>query len=153
MVYLIGVDHIIQHGGYMSPEKECAITDFQHYLREQVQFLGATLLAEEFSAGALELNGVSVSTVGQVAQKIGLRHLLCDPGRAERKSFGISTNAEREAYWLQQLRPFKEDEIIFVCGDDHISTFSKVLNSANWSCRVLSTGWGKTLNPMRRENV
>lgn len=153
MIHLIGVDHVIQHSGYMNPEKNHAITDFQSYLCEQARSLGATLLAEEFSADALQLNSVSISTVGQVAQELGVRHLFCDPGRAERNRLGISTHDEREAYWLEQLRPFEEDEIIFVCGDDHISSFPNVLHLANWTCRVLTTGWGRALNPMRRDGA
>jgi len=44
MIHLVGVDHMIQHNGYMNNKKRVAIRAFQDYLREQIQATGAMLL-------------------------------------------------------------------------------------------------------------
>jgi hypothetical protein len=149
MVHLVGVDHIIQHNGYVDAEEKKAIRDFQKYLGERTTALGASTLAEEFSEDAMRLGCASVATVQEVARKLGIRHLFCDPGKDERSRLGISSNAQREAYWEEKILPFRKEEIIFVCGDDHVAPFSAVLRQHGWKCDVLSEGWGKPLNPTR----
>ena len=151
MVHIIGVDHIVQHNGWIEAEKERAIREFQAYLHDQVQLTSATVLAEEFSEDAMSLSRASISTVEQTARGLGLRHLFCDPGKTERLQLGISTDLQRESYWLERLRPFETEEIIFVCGDDHVSTFSSILAHKGWKHEVLSKGWGKALNPTRED--
>ena len=156
IVYLIGADHIIQHKGCLTPAKDIAIAQFQQHVREQVDWLGIGTLAEEFSSDAVRLNGVSASTVEEVAVEQGLQHLFCDPGIAERQRLGIglgtNSSIEREAYWLEQLEPFRTVAVLFVCGDNHVYSFSQKLSSAGFTVQVLSTGWGRELNPIRTNN-
>jgi len=144
MIYIIGVDHIIQHKGYITNAKEKAIAKFQRYVCEKVENLQITLLAEEFSVDAVKGNDVSISTLGEVAEQEGIQHLFCDPGMAERKRLGIShgieSSAEREAYWLEQLDRFRTESVIFVCGDSHVDSFLERLRSSGISSQILSAG-------------
>jgi hypothetical protein len=149
MIYLIGVDHIIQYNGHVNNYKEVAIREFQNYLREQIHTTGAMVLAEEFSDEALRINNVSTTTVKQVADEVCVQHLFCDLGRQERTQLQIVSLEEREDYWLKQLAPFRACEMLFVCGDDHVSTFQKKLTAEGLASCILSTGWGKYLNPTR----
>ncbi|MDH4250670.1 MAG: hypothetical protein OEV27_05710, partial [Nitrospira sp.] len=146
---LVGVDHMIQHNGYMNNKKRVAIRAFQDYLREQIQATGAMLLAEEFSDDALRMNNASTATVKQVADEVCLPHLFCDPGRQERAQLQSSSSVRREGYWLEQLAPFQDCAVLFVCGEDHVSTFQQTLAAAGLAFCILSTGWGKCLNPTR----
>ncbi len=139
----------IQHNGWIEPEKEHAIREFQAYLRTQVRLTSATVLAEEFSEDAMALSSASISTVEEIARGLKLRHLFCDPGKAERLRLGISTDVQRESYWLERLRRFETEKIIFVCGDRHVATFSSILVHKGWKHEVLSKGWGRALNPNR----
>ena len=151
MVHIIGVDHIIQHDGWIEPKKETAIREFQRYLHNQVRLTGATMIAEEFSEDAITLSHASMSTVAEVAAELGLRHLFFDPGRAERLRRGISTAIQRECYWLEQLSPFRAEEIIFVCGDSHVTSFSSILAQNEWEHEILSEGWGRNLDLSRED--
>ena len=149
MIHLVGVDHMIQHNGYMNNKKRVAIRAFQDYLREQIQATGAMLLAEEFSEDALRMSNASTATVKQVADEVCLPHLFCDPGPQERIQLQIVSTVEREGYWLKRLAPFRDCEVLFVCGDDHVSTFQQTLAAEGLASCILSTGWGKSLNPTR----
>ena len=157
-VYLIGVDHAIQHNGFVvgqgdevvvDPQKvAAAIRDLQEYLRQQVEVTRATVLAEEFSKDALAKNRATMSSVAQVAQDLGIKHLFCDPGEAERERLGIDTCDKRENHWAARLAPFMGEDILFVCGDKHVATFPEVLKRHGMNSCVLSQGRGRDLIPM-----
>jgi hypothetical protein len=50
IIYLIGVDHIVQHiNDAASPAKRKIVADFSRHLREVAQSFHVTLMAEEFS--------------------------------------------------------------------------------------------------------
>jgi len=154
-VYLIGVDHMIQHNGFVvgqhddfvvDPQKVAdAIREFQEYLRQQVKITGATVLAEEFSKDAMSKSRATNSTAKQVARELRIEHLFCDPTKAERERFGICSDDQREDYWARRLVPLKADRILFVCGDKHVVTFPAVLERHGLKSRVLSRGWGCNL--------
>ena len=149
MVFIVGVDHIVQHNGHMNPEKSRAIEEFELHLRDQVGSRAARLLAEEFSEEALHRSNATTSTVGDVSRRMGVDHLYCDPGSDQRIELGIETPHQRELYWLQLLRPYLDLPIIFVCGDDHVPTFSRLLSIEGVGVQTVSTGWGRSLNPDR----
>src|SRR6266480_869398 len=43
----------------------------------------------------------------------------------------------REKYWLSQLKPFLEKDIIFVCGDGHVESFAELLGSQKLLSKVV----------------
>ena len=80
LLYLVGVDHQVQHDGpTMIPEREQAISSFCQFLETKAKELRISMLAEELNEDALEMSRASRSTVQEVAKRIGLRHLFCDP--------------------------------------------------------------------------
>jgi hypothetical protein len=50
----------------------------------------------------------------------------------------------REQYWLNQLKPFLEKDIIFVCGDSHIESFAELLGSQKIRSSVIKRKIGMT---------
>ena len=50
----------------------------------------------------------------------------------------------REQYWLNQLKPFLEKDIIFVCGDAHVESLGELLASKNILSNVIKRKIGMT---------
>jgi hypothetical protein len=50
----------------------------------------------------------------------------------------------REQYWLNQLKPFLEKDIIFVCGDAHVESFADLLGSQKILSSVVKRKIGMT---------
>src|SRR5262249_36324172 len=99
-IAIVGTNHAIQHGGHMTDLKRDRVAQFQKYLAQLAHDEHATLLAEEFSEYALALSSTQVSTVRDVATRVGCDHLFVDPEPTVRQELGISTDAEREIFWL-----------------------------------------------------
>jgi len=147
MVYLVGVDHIIQHEGFMFQQKKECIARFKDYLRAEARRRGVTLLAEEFSESLLDMNQTKISAVRDVANELQIEHRFCDPTSQERETEEIISDDQREFYWLEKIRDAIERNIMFVCGDSHIDTFSVKLKKVNVEVEVISTNWGTNLTP------
>lgn len=129
-IYLVGVDHQVQHNGpTMIPEREKAISDFCDFLEAKSKELRISVMAEEFNEDALELSRASKSTVQQIAERLGLKHLYCDPTKNMRIKLGIHNDRDlREEYWLSCLNDYiKAERILFVCGLEHLDTFHQKL--------------------------
>lgn len=144
-VLLVGVDHIIQHGGYMFPKKALVIARFQEHLRVQFRSRGVSLLAEEFNDFLLSMNHTDVSTVRSVALELNIEHRFCDPTPAQRAGLGIESDSDRERYWLERIRDALNGTLLFVCGDDHVDAFSQLLQETGAKTEVVSRGWGSDL--------
>jgi hypothetical protein len=83
------------------------------------------------------------SVAKQVADRLGLRHLFCDPDRNEREALAISTSRDREDLWasgLESLSP-NETSIIFLCGAKHSDTFKMTLEHWGLHARVHCDDW------------
>ena len=154
-VHVIGVDHMIQHNGFVVAPSEdvdpklmaTAIREFQGYLRQQIKLMGATVLAEEFSNDAMTKSGATILTAAQVALELRIRHLSCDPGKVHRRRLGIRNNDPhgnrlREHVWATRLARLRARAVLFLCGDEHVDTFPTVLMHYGFKSRVLSQGWG-----------
>lgn len=50
----------------------------------------------------------------------------------------------RELYWLNELKPVLQKDIIFVCGDSHIDSFAELLDSHRILSRVIERKIGMT---------
>jgi hypothetical protein len=145
VVFIIGVDHIIQHNGFGWPAKSSAIKELSEYLEKIAREFDVTIIAEEFSEESLRINHVTMSTAQIVAKRINLKHLFCDPNREERKALGISSDDERERIWVECLRDVIKETILFICGDSHIESFKDKLLLEGVTAEIVSQGWGSEL--------
>ena len=142
MIYLVGVDHRIQHEGYLDSRKKVALRKFRAYLKNIVCERGIRVIAEEFSEDALSRNHTEVSSARKVAQALGIEHRFCDPTRQERKVRKIMTDRQREREWLNRLQEFSQRNVLFLCGSLHLQTFQKLLRKRGFEVGILSDKWG-----------
>ncbi len=87
MIYIIGVDHLVQYNG---PVPEHLRLQFVQYLVEIIQNLKINLIAEEFSRESLaDVYGATECSAVNAAAQCGIKHRYCDPEEKERKELGI----------------------------------------------------------------
>ncbi|MCU0822392.1 MAG: hypothetical protein MUC95_07965 [Spirochaetes bacterium] len=87
MVYIIGVDHLIQYDG---PVPEKLRMEFEQYLVDTVRKYDITLIAEEFSIESLtDVYGAKECPARNAAEGCGIGHRFCDPEEKERLELGI----------------------------------------------------------------
>lgn len=115
IVYLIGVDHFIQHTKHMTPTKTRSVQRFTDYLREQVASRNITAIAEEFSEEALKKSGVGVqSTLQPLAKQLNICHRFCDPDTDERERLGANNDPKRERVWLERIQELESSTILLI---------------------------------------
>ncbi len=101
MIYLVGVDHLVQYNG---PVPEHLRLEFKKFIIESSRTLGIDLLAEEFSREALEEVYYSTeATVLDAARILGIEHRFCDPEEHELHAMGIPYYAEAHAQVRKEL--------------------------------------------------
>jgi hypothetical protein len=144
MVYLIGVNHSVQHD---APGAKTIVRDkratFKAHVLEVIEKLDVSILAEEFSEEAKKKCGVSETTLEQFAKAKGTEHRFCDPISIEREETGIEKGDgnKREEIWLSRINDCKERNMLFVCGDDHFESFSKKLIAAGFDVEHAPKYW------------
>ncbi len=159
MALLIGTNHELQHHGkpFRIAERKAlrARQEFKEYLRQRCSSLKLDLVAEESCADILNAKR-SDSTVREVAREFLLEHKLCDPNFNERIKLGLPGHGTgnlpeerkrhfhsiREKYWLDQIRDYKDKPVLFVCGAEHVSSFSDLLSAGGFEVRILDDYWG-----------
>jgi len=142
MAHLIGVDHMIQHGGAMTEAKRRFVDQFAVYLESKARELVVTEIAEEFSEDALDKSNTTYCIAREVATKLFIAHRFCDPTAGERRQHAVFTDSQRDNFWLTRLSGSKEEDILFSCGDDHIESFGKRLTTAGYPNKIVSRRWG-----------
>ncbi|HOP64356.1 MAG TPA: hypothetical protein PK906_13325 [Spirochaetota bacterium] len=92
MVYIVGVDHLIQYNG---PVPEYLIKEFHSFLKNQIRALKISIIAEEFNNEFLkDVYGATEDTAKIAAERAGIEHLYCDPESNERELLGIPYHAD-----------------------------------------------------------
>ena len=140
-VYLIGVDHRFQRvGSFGLPP---GVTDeFASLLRALAPEHQIRGIAEEMSIEGLGMHrSAGGSLAFLIARELGLPHLYCDPSKETRQRLGIGSDADREQYWLEQLRSFTAFPCLFVTGATHTVSFSRLLRSSGFTASVLFDDW------------
>jgi hypothetical protein len=72
---------------------------------------------------------------------------------AEAKAWALAIGKyfeRRERFWLQKIADIKDKRVIFVCGDAHVDTFSKLLEATGWEVHVVARGIGITDEDRRK---
>jgi len=118
------------------------------------------------SREALAEAGVEKSICEILANELGFRHCLCDPDKVARQALGIRQKNDirlegfrndwelkatqkrvleeyrkREEIWLSQVEEFQDYPVLFVCGANHVKSFSSLLRSKGIRLKVLSKDW------------
>lgn len=142
-MHVVGTNHELQHTGKPSRAPvETAVKagdDPKAYLRQLATEIRPTVIAEQFSHDVLnKLNAASNRKA--VADQLCIAHRFCDPTLEERVSVGpprhgtedcdpgerTRFDAIREAYWLAARADVLDRTVLFACGADHVSSFSRL---------------------------
>ena len=87
MIYLIGVDHLVQYNG---PVPEQIRNEFRSYIIEICRMHGVQAIAEEFSDEALQkVYHAERETAHEAAEILKIGHRYCDPEEKELAEMGI----------------------------------------------------------------
>ncbi|HRS75596.1 MAG TPA: hypothetical protein P5203_00040 [Spirochaetota bacterium] len=87
MVYIVGIDHLVQYNG---PVPEEIRSEFRSYLVVTCRELEIRVLAEEFSEEALyDVYQASADTAQEAARVLDIEHRYCDPGSQQLAELGI----------------------------------------------------------------
>lgn len=171
MIHIIGTQHSLQVWSDARRAGQTDIPTFEAYLVEAARALWADVIAEESNAEfvARYVGGTSVAM--GVAERLGVKHLYCDPDSGERRALGIKTGDDltaharavaantgedwmdvhdrevlglfpaREAVWIERLKPYAGREVLFVCGADHSTTFKASLDAAGLAATIYCRDW------------
>ena len=142
--HLIGLNHGYQLRGYSQMDWAA----FDVYLCGFCQVEKTDLVAEEMCEEWLRLyreEGVTGSVVKDVAMRLGVRHLFCDPDSGERIRLGIPSGKEgwpeRERCWWAKLQEIDFTRCTFVLGTQHVASFATLLASEGVDVRIGSRNW------------
>lgn len=95
MIYLVGIDHLIQYENRIVPGN--LFNAFRDFIKNIIQSHGIDLIAEEFHEEYLEQVYFSrEATLRALARELGKDHLFCDPGDGDRRRLGIPYYAEQK---------------------------------------------------------
>ena len=169
-LHLIGTGHHLQFGagarfgGYAcSAEDEKA---FATFLAEAAQRSSAIAIAEELNRQALIEVGCQTSVAERVSSALGIAHLFCEPDRSERAALGIMDENDvraslvfkkfneeqvqakisdhvrlREEEWLRRVAELGTGPILFVCGANHVDTFTALLDLHGLQVTIVCRDW------------
>jgi hypothetical protein len=162
-IYIIGTNHEYQNGENVTKED---ILSFKAYLRYIRKKYSIKAIAEEMNKETLsEVNQIS-STCESLVEELSIVHRYCDPDRTERKKLGIRQenevrlngfssrmteeeirdsirieNVKREKIWLKNIQKLNIFPLLFICGANHVNSFSKITSSSGFLCNILCNDW------------
>lgn len=141
---VVGVQHRIQWIPQQpGPEWLRDLEEFAAHLREQALRAGVDLIGEESSEEALRRSNARESVARKVAASLHIRHQLCDPDSKTRSDLSITTDDQREAYWLARLQDSTASVTMFLCGEAHVDSLTAKAKVAGHEVDVLSRNWGE----------
>ena len=82
-------------------------------------------------------HGATGSVAVRAAREQGRRHLFMDPNTEQRRTEGITSDDQREAYWLKQLQRSGATSCICAIGQTHVESFGALLDAHGIQRQVL----------------
>lgn len=171
MVHLIGIAHSFEvcaakpfrDSGLEIAGSSDIARQFESYLNKVVERLKPRAICEEYSEacllGQLEVDDQAYLVAQRVCNlRSEVTHVFCDPDQSERESLYAAhgtteTEDERNGYpiregeWLRRLLPHVSGGVVlFLCGANHISTFSQRLLSAGIHSSVICENFELEIN-------
>jgi hypothetical protein len=148
MVFIIGVDHLVQYNG---PVPEPLRVEFKEYLVACSREYLIDLIAEEFSREALnEVYHSTKDTAREASEILGIPHLFCDLEEHHMKMLGIPYFAEI----LEGVQTYHGIHQPFIL-DDHLRNKIRAeaidISKTFWHLR--ETFWYNKLSPMIEKNI
>ena len=164
MVELLGTSHRFQYGAPDCSEEEEAA--FISLLKELASRSKVAALAEEACEELMVRQPRLESTCATAARELKIADLYCEPSQSVRGKLGVRGHqaieqdawllhwpqeqklaehakefAVRENYWSVQLLMADTWPVLFVCGAEHIRSFSTMLKSHGVVSKVVCNDW------------
>ena len=171
MIYLLGTRHTIQTESKESgPKLSAKYERFKKYVADAACSNTVAAIAEETNYELEEQHGrKSIARLVAESMDPPLQYLPCELNRDERRALGILTGDEvvhsisqgvsveawtqhrdaellkyfpiREKFWIENLRRLSVQQVLFVCGPDHMRTFSCRLIENSIPCQIICFDW------------
>ena len=160
IVVLIGTSHIFRR------PKSTGAYEFLSFIEHVCNVFNILAIGEEMSLEGLLENNESQSVSEQFANIRNLPHRYCDPDSSERKLLGVRQGSEiegvgflgnwsqekiereikesyaiRERCWLERLAELDAWPVLFICGANHIQSFSSLLASNGFQIHIAAKDW------------
>ena len=171
MIYLLGIRHSLQTewdcpGQNLSAKFE----RFKSFLTNTVRSTKVAAIAEETNQEIEDrTNKKSIARLIAEGMHPPILYVPCEANSEERKALGIPTCEEildrcrsqgmcdaleqcrdsellkyfplREKFWIERLRQVADCTTLFLCGPNHIRTFSCRLTENAIPCKIISFDW------------
>lgn len=142
MIYIHGAIHETQHRGKScDPEGASRLEKLVESICSEKDI---SIVAEEFSKEACRCSDVKASVCHQVANRLQLRPLYCDPISSERSALGIPSQKELVE------RAKKELGVKFIIGKENTDYLNRL--AAQYHI-IREKFWLKKLQPHKGKNV
>ena len=159
-VILIGTSH-----SYQLPRNQAADT-FRLFVEQIYATKTFRAIAEEMSLEEVANRHATQSVGAEVAVKLGVCHLYCDPDTQQRGALGVrhksliktdgwlydwsqekiqqeirTSHSIREQWWLERLLDLERWPVLFVCGTCHVEAFRNLAEAHGLSVDVVAFDW------------
>ena len=168
---LIGTSHTYQYGAgnAWSSKAPCTPEDeqvFRKMLTDVAVKHRVGCIAEEMNEDGLAEAEKSASVPQIIAGILGLPHIFCELNRQERVALGIEQENDirisaflngksegdveaalkeqfhrRESVWLERVEALGTWPVLFICGANHVPSFTALLQQSGVECEVLYADW------------
>lgn len=160
-LFVLGTSHRIQ-----LDEQGCG-PEFEAHLTEICNRHSIRLIGEEMSREVLAIDNTPASVAERVARRLAIGHAYCDPVRARRRALGttsvqeirgdvvrrrgtlddLKTALDRhfaivENEWLAAVTAVNIWPVLFICGANHVLSFSARVREAGHQVVVTDSDWG-----------
>jgi len=142
MIYIHGINHNTQHRG-TGCDSEGA-SGLEKFVESLCGEKDISVVAEEFSKEACDKNGVKDSVCHQVANRLQLLPIYCDPNSSERSELGIPSQAELVE------RAKKELGVRIIMGKESNDYYDRLRAQYD---HIKENFWLKELEPYKGKNV
>lgn len=170
-LFLIGTSHTYQYGAAEAASKNASCSReaekaFRQAIAAAVKEHSITSIAEELNMQALAEVERTASVPQLMAISLGLPHVYCEPDRHERVALGIEQEntirvfahlnrkseedvqvalmeqfLKRESVWRERIEKLDIWPVLFICGANHVSSFSSLIEQSGVSCEVIHSDW------------
>lgn len=176
IAYILGTNHIYQRDDELC--EPGTVDAFIEYLDSVCKSHGINAIGEEMSISTLHDFGRAVSIPKKFASTHGKRHKYCDPDRAEQAKLGIreacvvrydvrekhlpeeqitqliwEEDLKREPCWLCKIQELNVWPLLFICGSDHIKSFTQLLSTIATAVHVVNQNWWPNITVKRDANL
>lgn len=170
-IVLVGTRRTYQYGAGNAWNREAPCTPedeqaFRQMLTDVATKQNVVCIAEEMNEDGLAEAKKSESVPQIIAGILDLPYVFCEPNRQERVDLGVTQENDirifafmnektseyveaalkdqfhrRESFWLDRIEAIGTWPVLFICGANHVPSFTALLQETGVECEVLYHNW------------